>query len=184
MLEEVRGSQWLAELFLSSAVGGAVLGCLISYTHLFGMQPGAASEAGPFTGIYGMFIAVAVLLGDVEFLLLFIVRIKAKYLVAIYVLINIATLLKASNAFGALMHLSGALVGYFYLRYAPRRGYGFSFSERYFALRNEFYRAKRRRAAKKFEVYMRKQNRDVHFDSNGRYIEPEDQDPNDKRWMN
>ena len=68
----------------------------------------------------------------------------------------------------------------------PRRGYAFSLSlsERFYGLRNEFYRAKRRRAAKKFEVYMRKQNRDVHFDKNGRYVEPEDRDPNDKRWMN
>jgi len=184
MLEDIRGQRWLAELFLSASVGGAIVGCLIAYTHLFGMRPELAAEAGPYTGIYGLFIAVAVLLGDVEFLLLFIVRIKAKYLVAIYVLINIATLLKASNAFGALMHLSGALAGYLYLRYAPRRGYGFSVGERYFALRNAFYRSKRRRAAKKFEVYMRKQNRDVRFDGNGRYIEPDDRDPNDKRWMN
>ena len=184
MLEDLRGQRWLAELFLTSSVGGAVVGCLVAYTHLFGMRPELASEVGPYTGIYGLFIAVAVLLGDVEFLFLFIVRIKAKYLVAIYVLINIATLLKASNAFGALMHLCGALAGYFYLRYAPRRGYGFSVTEPYFALRNAFYRSKRRRAAKKFEVYMRKQNRDVHFDSNGRYIEPDDRDQNDKRWMN
>jgi hypothetical protein len=31
---------------------------------------------------------------------------------------------------------------------------------------------------------MRQQNRDVHFDKNGRYIDPDDKDPNDKRWMN
>lgn len=184
MLEDVRGERWLAELFLTSSVGGAVVGCLVAYTHLFGMRPELAAEAGPYTGIYGLFIAVAVLLGDMEFLLLFVVRIKAKYLVAIYVLVNIATLLKASNAFGALMHLSGALAGYLYLRYAPRRGYGFSLSERVYALRNEYYRAKRRQAAKKFEVYMRKQNREVHFDKNGKYVEPDDRDPNDKRWMN
>lgn len=184
MLEDIRGERWLAELFLTAAVGGAVLSCLIASTHLFGMRPELAVEAGPYTGIYGLFIAVAVLLGEMEFLLLFVVRIKAKYLVGIYVLVNIATLLKASNAFGALMHLSGALAGYLYLRYAPRRGYGFSLSERFFALRNEYYRAKRRNAAKKFEVYMRKQNREVHFDKNGKYVEPDDRDPNDKRWMN
>ena len=34
--------------------------------------------------------------------------------------------------------------------------------------------AGRRRAARKFEVYMRKQNREVKFDAEGRYIEPED----------
>ena len=32
---------------------------------------------------------------------------------------------------------------------------------------------------------MRKQNREVHFDREGRYIDPDkDKNPNDKRWMN
>ena len=32
---------------------------------------------------------------------------------------------------------------------------------------------------------MRKQNREVHFDKDGRYIDPDERrDPNDKRWMN
>ena len=65
----------------------------------------------------------------------------------------------------------------------PRRGFAFAGSERLFGLRNSYYRWKRRRAARKFEVYMRKQNRDVHFDKEGRYIDP-DKDPNDRRWMN
>jgi DNA-binding transcriptional regulator/RsmH inhibitor MraZ len=44
----------------------------------------------------------------------------------------------------------------------------------------------RRRAARKFEVYMRKQNREVHFDKDGRYVDPDElrKNPNDKRWMN
>jgi hypothetical protein len=52
-------------------------------------------------------------------------------------------------------------------------------------LRNTYYRASRRRAARKFEVYMGKQGRKVHFDKEGRYIDPDSsKDPNDKRWMN
>ena len=55
-------------------------------------------------------------------------------------------------------------------------------------MRNWYYRGKRRRAAKKFAVYMGKQGREVHFDKNGKYVEPEDRDqhrdPTDKRWMN
>jgi hypothetical protein len=58
-------------------------------------------------------------------------------------------------------------------------------SEGYFGLRNAYYRAKRRRAARKFEVYMGKQGRQVHFDKEGRYVDPDARkDPNDKRWMN
>jgi membrane associated rhomboid family serine protease len=182
MLEDIRGSRWLLELYFTAAIGGAILACAISFTHLFHLNPSSAA-IGPYAGIYGLLIAVAVLLGDVEFLFLFIIRIKAKYLVAIYILVDLALLLKTDNAFAALMNLSGALLGFLFLRYAPRRGLAYGLTERYFALRNDYYRSKRRRAAKKFEVYMRKQNREVHFDKDGRYVDP-DKDPTDKRWMN
>jgi hypothetical protein len=111
---------------------------------------------------------------------------KAKYLVAIYILISVAVLLKGDDRFGALTQLCGAFVGYLYTRFAPRRGLVFGLTERYFGIRNGYYRWKRRRAARKFEVYMRKQNRDVHFDKDGRYVDPDElrRDPKDKRWMN
>jgi hypothetical protein len=81
--------------------------------------------------------------------------------------------------------LGGALVGFLYARRAPRRRASKSVSEGWFGLRNAYYRWKRRRAARKFEVYMRKQNRDVRFDQEGRYIDPDEKrDPNDRKWMN
>ncbi len=150
------------------------------------MDPGMVVGVGPYGAIYGLLIAIAVRFGDLEFLFLFIVRVRAKYMVAIFILIDLATLLKSPHgAFEALLHVCGALSGYLYLRFAPRRGLAYGATERWFALRNEYYRSRRRRAAKKFEVYMRKQNRDVRFDENGRYIDPDEQkDPNDKKWMN
>ena len=109
-------------------------------------------------------------------------------MVVIYVLIDLATLLKADQFFDALLHLTGALCGFLYLRFVPRRGLAFAAAERYYGLRNDFYRNKRRRAARKFEVYMGKQGREVRFDKEGRYIDPDrDKDPrdqNNKRWMN
>ena len=62
------------------------------------------------------------LFGDQEFLLWFLIRIKAKYLVAIYILFSIAVLLKQADSFGALLQLSGALSGYLFVKFAPRRG--------------------------------------------------------------
>jgi hypothetical protein len=58
----------------------------------------------------------------------------------------------------------------------PKRGVAYGATERYFGLRNSYYRWKRRRAARKFEVFMRKQNRTVSgtFDENGNYIPPDD----------
>ncbi len=183
MLEDLRGSRWLLELFLSAAIGGAILASAISFTHILGLSP-ASSGSDPYAGIFGLLIAVYLLLGEQEFLLMFVVRIKAKYLMAIYILIDIARLLLHSDPFGALLHLCGAGCGYLYLRFASRRGLSYAVSEQFFALRNQYYRSKRRQAAKKFEVYMREQNREVHFDKNGKYVEPDDRDPNDKRWMN
>ena len=87
-------------------------------------------------------------------------------MVTIYILIAVAILLKDANAFGALLQLSGALCGCM-LCAMRAAGVCFGFSEQYFGLRNAYYRAKRRRAARKFEVYMGKQGRKVKFDEEG-----------------
>ena len=183
MLEELRGAKWLYELFFTSAIAGGLLASVISLTHVLGLSPGSEGSS-PYAAIYGLLIAVYLLMGDREFLFFFVIRMKAKYMVAIYILIDTARLLLHADPFGALLHLSGALCGFLVLKYVPRRGVSYAFTERYFAIRNEFYRAKRRSAAKKFEVYMRGQNRDVHFDKDGKYVDPDDKDPQDKRWMN
>ncbi|MDR3746024.1 MAG: rhomboid family intramembrane serine protease [Acidobacteriaceae bacterium] len=191
MLEGAYGSLWLLELYFSSTIGGALLASVVSFTHLLHLSPYAVAN-GSWAGIFGLLIAIAMRFGDQEFLLFFVASIRAKYMVAIYILIAVAVLLKDANAFGALLQLSGALCGYLFVRFAPRRGLAFGLSEQFYGLRNAYYRAKRRRAARKFEVYMGKQGRQVRFDKEGRYIAPDDankdsaerKDSNDKRWMN
>jgi len=186
LLEGAYGSRWLSELYFTSAVGGAILATVISFTNLFGMRPDVAA-VGAWAGIFGLLVAIGMLFGEQEFLLWFVLRVKAKYMVTIYILIAVAILLKDRNAFSALLQLSGALCGYLYVKFAPRRGLAYGLSERYFAVRNNYYRWKRRRAARKFEVYMRKQNRVVHFDKDGRYVDPDElrrRNPKDKSWMN
>jgi membrane associated rhomboid family serine protease len=185
LLETAFGGRWLAELYFTSVIGGAILASALSFTHLLGLRPDVVA-IGAWSGIFGLMVAIAMLFGDQEFLLWFVLRIKAKYMVAIYILIAIALLLKQADTFGALLQLSGALCGFLYVKFAPRRGLAFGLSERYFGVRNNYYRWKRRRAARKFEVYMRKQNREVHFDKDGRYVDPDElrKNPNDKRWMN
>ena len=185
LLEPSFGGRWLGELYFTSVIGGAIIASAISFAHVLGLRPDVAA-AGAWAGIFGLLIAIAMIFGDQEFLLWFLVRIKAKYMVAIYILIVIALLLKQADTFNALIQLSGAFCGFLYVKFAPRRGLVFGFSERYFGIRNNYYRWKRRRAARKFEVYMRKQNREVHFDKDGRYVDPDElrKNPNDKKWMN
>ena len=184
LLEGAYGSRWLKELYFTSAMGGAAVAAAISFTHLLGLSPESFSM-GAWAGIFGVMMGLALRMGEQEFLLFFAVSIRAKYMVAIYILIAVAILLKDANEFGALLQLSGALCGWLYVRHAPRRGIAFGFGEWYFGMRNAYYRAKRRRAAKKFEVYMGKRGRNVNFDKEGRYVDPDEKkDPNDKRWMN
>jgi membrane associated rhomboid family serine protease len=185
ILEGAYGSRFLRELYFTSAIAGAIVASALSFTRVLGLSPDAVNF-GAWTGIFGILVAIAVRMGDLEFMLFPLpINIKAKYLVAIYILIDIAVLLKGGDVFGALLHLSAGFAGYLYIQFAPRRGLAFGLSERVFGLRNAYYRAKRRRAARKFEVYMGKQGRKVHFDKEGRYIDPDStKDPNDKRWMN
>lgn len=192
MLEDTRGSRWFVELFYLSVTGGAALATLLAclplltggHASFFGMRPQVIA-AGVSAPLFGVLVAFAVLFGEVEFLLFFVLRIKAKYIVVLGVLIDLATLIRERDSFSALLSLSCGLCGLLYVKFAARRGVGFAMGERYFGMRNRYFRWKRRRAARKFEVYMRKQNREVRFDDEGRYIEPEEErrDPKDRTWM-
>ena len=184
-LETSKGSRWLLEIYFLCAVGGAVIGSALSFTHAFHSSP-LSSTSSADGALFGLLAAFAVLFGDLEMYMFPLpVAIKAKYLVIVYMLIEVALLLSGGPPLAYFVILSGALIGFLFARRAPRRGLGMAFSEGLFGLRNSYYRWKRRRVARKFEVYMRKQNRDVRFDSEGRYIDPDEKrDPNDRKWMN
>jgi membrane associated rhomboid family serine protease len=186
LLEGAYGSRWLRELYFTSAIGGAILASIISFTRILHMSPDS-SGSGAWAGIFGVLIAIAVRMGETEFMLFPLpFTIRAKYMVGIYILIAVALVLRDQGAFAALLQLSGAFSGYLFLRFAPRRGVAFGVTEQFFGIRNAWYRNKRRRAARKFEVYMGKQGRQVRFDDEGRYIDPDEErkNPKDKRWMN
>ncbi|HEY0786190.1 MAG TPA: rhomboid family intramembrane serine protease, partial [Acidobacteriaceae bacterium] len=195
-LEGNHGGRWMGELYFASVAGAGLTAVLLSVAVAQGYGLGGPvvllepAFIGAFGGIFGLLIAFAVLYGDLQFTLFPLpVAIKAKYLVAVYMLIAVANLFGANRAY-ALAQLGGALGGYLYIRFAPRRRpRSVSGTEWFYKARNDYYRWKRRNAAKKFEVYMRKQNRDVHFDANGKYVAPEDgpvkpRDPKDRSWMN
>jgi membrane associated rhomboid family serine protease len=193
MLEDSRGSRWFVELFYGSTVGGALLASLLAALPLLtggrisflGIHPRVAA-AGVSPALFGVLVAFALLFGDLEFLLFFVLRLKAKYMVILGALIYMATLLRERESFSALLTLCCGLAGFAYVKLAHRTGMAAVASERYYGMRNGYYRWKRRRAARKFEVYMRKQDRVVKFDEDGRYIAPEDErrDPKDRKWMN
>jgi membrane associated rhomboid family serine protease len=181
-VEDERGSRWLGEYFLVTTVAGGLLASILSL--VLGLQNVVAGDLWPF--VLAVLVAFAYFNPEQSVRFSFIFTLKAKYLAVIYVLVYLALALRGGDRFGAIVALMNAACGYAFLRFAPRRGLRAGASEQWFGLRNAYYRAKRRRAAKKFTVYMRKQGKDVSLDENGRYVDPSGtpRDPNDKRWMN
>ena len=193
-LEEERGGRWLMEFFFASTLGGGLLACILQKAgsgRVWGVTD-LAQASGLWPFVLATLLAYARFHPDEQLSFNFIFRIKAKYLAALYLLFYLVVSVLSQARFSAVLALCSALCAYVYLRAAPRRGVRVATSERWFGWRNAYYRAKRRRAAKKFTVYMRKQGKEVSFDDSGRYTGPEDErgnsrnphDPDDKRWMN
>jgi membrane associated rhomboid family serine protease len=179
-LENLHTSSWIIGLFAASVLGTAAAAIAIyAVSGTLGLPLVEIPLYGCFGGIFGLLVAIGTLYGDMEFLLFFTIGIKARYMAALYGLISIAMLFGQQRMY-AFAQLGGALAGLLFIRLAPRRGVSFAFSEQWYGLRNRYYRWKRRRAARKFEVYMRSQGRTVRFDGQGRQL---DEDPDDKkRW--
>jgi membrane associated rhomboid family serine protease len=173
-LEDLRGGRFLFETYLISTVTGGVLATAISFTGFLQMSP-LRSITGTSVALFGLLACFAVLFGDQQFYMLPLpFGIKAKYLAIILMLIAFVMLIGGGNAVAEVAYLGGGLGGYLYGKLAPRRGYGFAASESFYGVRNSYYRWKRARAARKFQVYMGKQGREVHFDKEGRYVDPDD----------
>jgi membrane associated rhomboid family serine protease len=180
-LEGFRGDSWVMSLYAVSVLGtalSAVVIYVIANVLRFPLEQ--VPLTGSFGGTFGLLAAIGILYGDTEFMLFPLpINIKARYIAIIYALITVAWLFGDQRMY-AFAQLGGALAGIIYIRTAPRRGVSFAMSETWYGLRNQYYRWKRRRAGRKFEVYMRKQGRTVKFDNQGR---PMDEDPNDRsRW--
>jgi membrane associated rhomboid family serine protease len=174
-LESDWGSKRFLEFYFFCTVAAALTTVAMSYTHILGLSP-ATTTIGASGGIYGLLVAFGVLYGESEIMMFPLpFRIKAKYFVWGIVFLTLVGAIQERGGVANFAHLGGLLFGYLYLKFLPRRGLMFSVSEKYFSARNDYYRWKRRRAAKKFEVYMRQHDRDVHFDEHGNYIPPEDE---------
>lgn len=188
-LEDERGGRWLIEYLIAATVGGGILACAISLL-LGAYVPGLGGElqaTSLWPAVLALLLAYARFHAEDQLNFNFILRIRAKYLAAIYLLFYLALALVGGDRFGALLALCNGLAGYLFLQLAPYAGVRAAISERWFALKNARLRAKRRRAAKKFAVYMREQGKDVNIDSDGHYIAPEDKPeakPGGSRWMN
>ncbi len=169
------GMRRFLELFFSGVIGAALSTLVFSFLHILA-SPNTIT-IGASGGVFAILMAFGMVFGENEIMMIpFPFLIKAKYFVLILIVVTVAFAISGGGGVAYLAHLGGLLFGYLYVKLAPVRGMsgGFSISEWWYGLNNSYYRWKRRKAAKKFEVYMRKHDRDVHFDEHGNYIPPDD----------
>jgi membrane associated rhomboid family serine protease len=182
------GRRQFTEFYFFCVVGAAITSIVVGYSGLLTLQFWQAPlfrtmasltitpTVGASGGIFGILLAYGMLYGNREILLWFVLPIKAKYLVAAFIFIALVGALGGTGGVANFAHLGGAFFGWVYLRFIPRKGLQFATSEGYYGIRNSYIKWKRRRAAKKFEVYMRDKNQPTnyndYFDEYGNYKDP------------
>jgi membrane associated rhomboid family serine protease len=173
-IESAWGTRRFLELYWVGVVGAAITTVALSYSHLLG-DP-TRPTIGASGGVFAILIGFGVLFGDNEIMMIpFPFLIKAKYFIGILIFVTLALAISGGGQVAYVAHLGGLFFGWLYMRRGPKPALvNIGFAERYYGMRNSYYRWKRRRAAKKFEVYMSKHDRQVHFDEHGNYIPPDD----------
>lgn len=173
-IEGAWGSRRFLELYFIGVVGAAVTSIGFSFAHVLANPE--TPTIGASGGVFAILIAFGVMFAESEIMMIpFPFLIKAKYFVAILIVITLAFAMAGEGNVAYVAHLGGLFFGWLYVRRGPRGALvNVGLAERYYGLRNSYYRWKRRRAARKFEVYMRQHDKEVHFDEHGNYIPPDD----------
>jgi membrane associated rhomboid family serine protease len=162
-LERTWGTRRFYEYYFISGVGAGCITVLIKA--LLDIHGTGSSIAIPTIGasgaIFGVLIAAAIMFPDRQVWIFFVIAVPMKLLAAASILIEFFLSLEVSgDNVSHITHLGGALVGYLYLR----RGLFL------YRFRNDYLDWKRRRARRKFEVYVRDHKNDPPRDSDDRWV--------------
>jgi membrane associated rhomboid family serine protease len=175
-VQERVGSRAFLELYLSSLVCAGVLGFSFSLTGVIGQ--GAVLGAGAAAN--AILMVFYLLNRDAPIMLMFIpIPIPVKYIVIFAAAVQGAYFLIYHFALFYLVLLLGMVSGYLWYRFAWRRATVFgALGNQLGDLRNSYHRWKRRRAGRKFQVYMKKHGQDPkdYFDEYGNFRPPDDKD--------
>ena len=171
-VEQQIGARRFTELYFISTLGAALIGFLLSLTGVMGQ--GSAFTAGAAAN--ALLMVFYMLNRDAPIMLLPLpIQIPVKYIVILTAAVEGAYLLLTHFALFYVVLLAGLGSGYGWFALARRRSVSGMVGDRWLELRNGYYRWKRRRAARKFEVYMRQNNADPkaqYFDEYGNYRGP------------
>jgi membrane associated rhomboid family serine protease len=120
---------WMGQLFLDFAkprqfhlvyIGGGLFGAIV-YALMYNLMPAfqsmvsSSSVIGASAAVMAIFVAIATLIPDYSIRLLLIGNVKLKYLVMVYIVLDIIAM-KSYNAGGSIAHLGGALFGFIYIK--------------------------------------------------------------------
>ncbi len=148
------------------------------FARLAGVFHGFAMGSGPAAN--ALLMVFYLLYRDARVMPMFIpIPIPIKYIVIFTAAVEVAYLLLSRFSMMMAVLLLGMVSGYAWYRFLWRRMnvFGF-FGNQMASFKNNYYRWKRRRAGKKFQVYMRKHNQDSsdYFDEHGNFRPPDDKD--------
>jgi membrane associated rhomboid family serine protease len=156
-LEHAWGRRGFLKYYFLCGIGAGI--CVVIANALFGSMN--SRTIGASGAIYGLLLAFGVLFPDRTVLFSFLFPIKAKYFVMIMGAISFLSSFGSNSGVSHFAHLGGMIFGYGYLKgFAGRRG-GRGSSMSLGAIINKRYNQWRmERAKKKFQVYLRKNDRD------------------------
>ena len=170
-VEERIGSAAFYGLFFGSVALSAIFGVVLSLTRVLaqGQALGSGAAANAILMVFYLQNRGApIMLFPIP------IQIPVKWIVLFTAAIETAYLLLSHFALFYFILLLGLAAGYVWYAVFLTRRTSIGISEKYFSFRNSYYRWKRRRAARKFEVYMRDHNQTVQFDEHGNYIPPDE----------
>jgi len=152
-LESAWGRRRFLQLYFVSLIGAALVTVIMAVAGVLvsmGVPTVGASGAA-----YGILAAYATIFGERRIIVFPLpIPLKAKHWILFLVVLSVIGALEGGGNVAHVAHLGGLLFGYLYVVFAVRRGAGAAFGGGFLGLRNAWYRWKRRRAGKKFEVYM------------------------------
>lgn len=166
------GYRRFLSFFFGTVLISAIIGIGFSFTGVLG-QGSAFSMIAPANALLMVFYLFD---PDAPIMAFFVLQIPIKWLLLIFAALQTAYLLLSHFNLFYCVALAGFGAGYvWYALFMTRKSKStVGISEKYYGIRNSYYRWKRRRAARKFEVYMRDHDRTVTFDEHGNYIPPDD----------
>lgn len=184
-VEDMVGPRRFVDLYLLSLAGAGVIGIALGWTGQ--IAQGAAIGSGPAAN--AVLMVFYFLYREARVMPMFIpIPIPVKYIVIFTAAVEAAYLLLSHFSLFMMVQLLGLGMGFVWYRALRKRSMMGVLQEQLLSAKNNYYRWKRRRAAKKFQVYMRKHEHDPkqYFDEYGNFKPPDDKkkDGGPGGWVN